>query len=124
MRIILASFVCVGLCLGAAKADTPPVIDQVLNDLMALRAKVMIEAHQLRMEVRQAVNDPAHTSPEIAALRKKVEELQEAITRTQGEIREKVEALPAVQEKIKKVEEAGKKVEELTQKIDAKVGAK
>jgi len=117
MRSFLVGFVCVGLCFGAANAQAP----EDLNDLMALRSKVMIEAHQLQMELRQAWNDPAYTSPEIAALRKKFQDLQEAILRTQAEIGAKVEALPALQEKVKKMKEANKQVEELNKKIEAKM---
>ena len=123
MRSIFLAFVCAGLCGSMAGAQTPPKIDSELNDLMALRSKVMIEAHQLQMEVRQAWENPAYTSPEIKALRKKIEDLQNAIEVTQDEIRAKVEALPQVQAKIKKVEESAKKVGELNQKIEAKLGA-
>ena len=115
MRFILTAVACVGLCFGVAA-------DEELNDLMVLRSKIMIEAHQLQMDVRQTWNDPAYTSPEIEALRKTLEDLQEALLRTQGEIKEKVEALPEVQVKVKKMEEANKKVEELNQKIEAKTG--
>jgi hypothetical protein len=82
----------------------------------------MIGAHQLQMEIRQTWNDPAYTSPEIEKLRKTLLDLQAAIIRTQGEIREKVEALPEVQSKVKKLAEADKAVEELNKKIEAKAG--
>ena len=123
MRSVFFAVVCAGLCVGMTNAQAPAEADLNLNDLMALRAKVMIEAHQLQMEIRQMWNDPACTSPEIEALRKKIEELQEAFRRTQAEIGAKVEALPEVREKVKRVEEANKKIEELNQKIEKKQGA-
>ncbi|MCL2103878.1 MAG: hypothetical protein FWH21_02290 [Kiritimatiellaeota bacterium] len=112
---------CVGVCLGAARAQTPPKADDDLNDLMALRSKVMIEAYQLQMEIRQMWSDPAYTSPEIEALRKKHKALQEEILRTQTEIGAKVEALPELQPKVKKLEETNKRVEELNKKIEEKM---
>ena len=122
MRSILVASVCVGLCFGVANGQTPPKADDDLNDLMALRAKVMVEAHQLQMEIRQMCDDPAYTSPEIEALRKTLQDFKDAIVRTQGEIQKKVEELPAVKPKAEKMKEAAKKVEELNKKIDAKVG--
>ena len=123
MRSFFLVFVCVGLCAGGAGAQAQPKVDTELNDLMAARTKAMIEAHQTQVEIRQSRDNPAYTSPEIEALRKKLQSLQEALERTQGEIQMKVEALPQVQAKIKKVDEAAKKIEELNQKIEAKLGA-
>ena len=123
MRLFFLVFVCAGLCAGSAGAQTSQQGDTELNDLMAARSKVMIEAHQLQMEVRQARDNSAYTSPEIKALRKKIEDLQNILELTQNELRTKVEALPQVQAKIKKVEESAKKVGELNQKIEAKLGA-
>ena len=122
MRSIGIVFVCAGMCIGRASAQTPPEAGDDLNDLMALRVKVMLEAHQMQTEIRQTWDDPACTSPEIEALRKKLQELHDAVLRTQGEIKEKVEALPEVQPKVKKLAEANKAVEELNKKIEAKVG--
>jgi predicted nucleic acid-binding Zn-ribbon protein len=118
MRFILAGIACVGLCAGGARAEGA----NDLNDLMALRAKVMVEAHQLQVEIRQAWDDPKHTSPEIELLRKKIQDLQDAILYTQADIRSRVEKLPEVQGKVKKVEAARKQVEELNQKIEKKLG--
>ena len=120
MRFILVGFVCAGMCCGALNAQEPPKGVENLNDLMALRSKVIIEAHQLQMELRQAWNDPAHTSPEIEKLRKTLQELQEALMRTHEEIGAKVEALPQNQEKAKKLKELTKQIEELTKKIEGK----
>lgn len=122
MRLIIVACVCAGLCVVSADAQTPPKADDDLNDLMALRAKVMVEAHQLQMEIRQMGNDPAYTSPEIEKLRKALLDLQDAILRTQGEIQKKVEELPQVKVKVKQMEEANKTVEELNKKIKAKQG--
>jgi len=113
---MLACFVCAGLCFGAANAQAP----DNLNDLMALRAKVMVEAHHLQMELRQMWNDPAVTSPEIEVLRKKFQDLQDALIRTQEEIIAKVEALPQNREKVKKLKEMNKQIEELNTKIEPK----
>ena len=119
MRFFCVGFVFAGLCFGVANAQAP----EDLNDLMALRSKVMTEAHRLQMELRQTWNDPAYTSPEIEALREKVKALQEAIVRTQTEIGAKVEALPALQEKVRKMKEANEQVEKLNRKIEAKVNS-
>jgi len=118
MRLILAGFVCAGVCCGALNAQEPTKGVENLNDLMALRSKVIIEAHQLQMELRQTWNDPAYTSPEIEKLRKVLQELQDALMRTQEEIGAKVEALPQNQEKAKKLKEMNKRIEELNKKID------
>jgi len=120
MRSILVAAVCVGLCFGGAKAQTPPKVEEDLNAIMALRAKTMLEAHQLQMEIRQFWADPTCTSPEIEALRKKIVEFQEAIVRTQDEIKAKIEELPQVRPIAQKVKEANKKIEELNKKIEAK----
>ena len=122
MRLIFLVLACAGLGACMVGAQTPEEGNTELNDLMALRTEVMIEAHQLQVEVRQARDNSAYTSPEIKALRKKIEDLQNALALTQDELRTKVEALPQVQAKIKKVGEAAKKVEELNQKIEAKLG--
>ena len=122
MRFVLAGFACAGLCASVANAQAAPE-EKELNDLMALRTKVIVEAHQLQMEVRQAWADPNHTSPEIELLRKKVQDLQAALYDTQVDIQRRVEKLPEVQAKIKKVEEANKQVEALTQTIEKKLGA-
>jgi len=119
MRLILVASVCAGLCFGGASARA----DDDLNDLMALRTKVMLEAHHLLTEIRQAWADPACTSPEIEALREKLQALQNAVVQTQAEIRAKVEELPEVKPKVQKMEEANQKIEELDQKIEAKLGA-
>ena len=120
MRFMLAGFVCVGLCFGALHAQTPPKEGESLNDLMALRAKLMGEAHQLKIELRYTWNDPAYTSPEVEKLRKKVQDLREEILRTQEEIGAKVEALPQNREKAKKLKEANQQIEALNKKIEAK----
>ena len=122
MRSVFVGFLCVGLCWGVGFAQTPPKADEDLNDLMALRAKVMVETYQLQMEISRMWNDPAYTSPEIEKLRKQIQDLQDAIIRTQAEIKRKVEELPAVRVKVKKVEEANKTIEELNKKIEAKQG--
>ena len=122
MRFILAGFVCVGLCFGALHAQTPPKEGESLNDLMALRAKVMVEARQLQLELRQTWNDPAFTSPEIEKLRKKIQDLQDEIVRTHEAIGAKVEALPQNKEKSTKLKEMNKQIEELNKKIEPKQG--
>ena len=122
MRSFFLVLACAGLCICGAGAQTPPKGDSELNDLMAARSKAMIEAHQLQTEIRQSRDNPAYTSPEIETLRKKVQSLQDALERAQGEVQIKVEALPQVQAKIKKVGETAKKIEELNQKIEAKLG--
>ncbi|MCL1921301.1 MAG: hypothetical protein FWG50_09545 [Kiritimatiellaeota bacterium] len=122
MRSIRVTFACVALCAGAAGAQTAPKIDEELNELMASRAKAMVEAHQLQQEISRTWADPAYTSPEIVVLRKKLQALEDAVAYAQDEIKGKVEALPQVQEKKRKLQEAMRKAEDLNKKIEARQG--
>jgi len=124
MRFVCAVFVCAGMCWGTAFAQAPAKAGDDLNDLMAARAKAMVEAHRLQGEIRAAVTDPAYTSPDIERLRKRIEDLQVAIALTQNEIRSRVEAIPEVQAKVRKMEEANKSAAELNAKVEAREGAK
>jgi predicted nucleic acid-binding Zn-ribbon protein len=114
-----------GVSLSAEEAkgssDQPAAKKENLNDLLALRARLMIEANKLDSEIRKAVNDKNLTSPAIEALRKKVEDLQREIITTYSQIREEVEKLPEIKEKRTAIAQKEKQIEELTKKIDANV---
>jgi uncharacterized coiled-coil DUF342 family protein len=91
-----------------------------LNDLLATRAKLMIEAHKMGTEINKLVNDPKTTSPEIEALRKKIEDLQNEVMRAYDSIRKEIEKLPETKEKRKQIAEKEKQIEDLNKKIDAR----
>jgi len=88
-----------------------------LNDWMAERAERMIAAHRLEGELNRAPNDPANTSPEIEALRKRYQELQNEMSRVQADLHKKVMALPAMQEKRAKLEQERQQIKELSDKV-------
>lgn len=89
-----------------------------LNDRLALRAKLMIEAHKIEADINKSANDPAMTSPEIEILRKKVEVLQNEIIKAYSSIRVEIEKRPEIKEKRKQISEKEKQIEELNQKIN------
>lgn len=105
-----------------APASQPSPVTSELNQLMAQRAKLMIEAHKLESEINKAVNNPAVTSPEIEKLRKKVEDLQTEIIKTFAQIREEIEKLPETKEKRKQIAEKNKQVEALDKKLNEPSG--
>ncbi len=90
-----------------------------LNDWMAERAERMIAVRRLEGELAQAVNDTANTSPEIEALRKRCQELQNELSRAQGDLQKKVLALPALQEKRTKLEQERQNINEISNKVKA-----
>jgi len=90
-----------------------------LNDWMAERAERMIAVHRLEGELAQAVNDTANTSPEIEALRKRCQELQNELSRAQADLQKKVLALPALQEKRTKLEQERQSINEISNKVKA-----
>ncbi|MEI6644982.1 MAG: hypothetical protein WCP12_02965 [bacterium] len=120
-------FVCVCSCLlllqvqaqeaGSIPPPTQPT-EKELNDRLALRAKLMIEAHRIEADINKAANDPAMTSPEIEILRKKVEVLQNEIIKVYNLIRVEIEKRPEIKEKRKQISEKEKQIEELNQKIN------
>jgi predicted nucleic acid-binding Zn-ribbon protein len=121
---LLFNLMC-GVSLSAEEAKEaagqPAATKESLNDLLALRARLMIEANKLDSEIRKAINDKNLTSPAIEALRKKVEDLQREIIKTYTQIREEVEKLPEIKEKRTAIAQKEKQIEELTKKIDANV---
>ena len=112
----------VGLLVAQDLSKLTEVQKKQLNDWMAERAERMIAAHRLEGELNRAVNDTAHTSPEIEALRKRSQELQEELSRTQIELRAKVMALPALQEKSAKLRQERRRISELSDKVKAVIG--
>lgn len=90
-----------------------------LNDWMAERAERMLLAHRLEGELNRAVHDTANTSPEIETLRKRCQELQSELSRAQAELKKKVMALPALQEKRTKLEQERRCIDELSGKVKA-----
>jgi len=86
---------------------------------MAERAERMIAVHRLEGELTQAVNDTANTSPEIEALRKRCQDLQNELSRAQADLQKKVLALPALQEKRTKLEQERQSINEISNKVKA-----
>jgi len=101
-----------------ATTPQPAVTTESLNDLLALRSRLMIEAHKLDSEIKKMASDTKVTSPAIDALRKKVEDLQREIIKTFTQIREEVEKLPEVKAKRTAIAEKEKQIEALNKKID------
>lgn len=103
-----------------SEAAPPPInpATQELNDMLALRAKLMIEAHQTESEINKTASDPTITSPEIEKLRKKVEDLQNEIIKVYSTIREEIEKRPEIKEKRKHIAEKQKQVDALNQKLN------
>lgn len=118
---------CTVLCFFPALAQEAQVVPAQttatgdnLNDLLAARAKLMIEAHKMGTEISKSVNDPKTTSPEIEALRKKIEDLQNEVMRAYDAIRAEIEKLPETKEKRKQIAAKEKQIEDLNKKIDAR----
>jgi peptidoglycan hydrolase CwlO-like protein len=118
--VMCASLLMVQVQAQESGATPPPMspATKELNDMLALRAKLMIEAHKTESEIHKAANDPAITSPEIEKLRKKIEDLQNEIIRTYGAIREEIEKRPEIKEKRKQIAEKEKQIEELNKKLN------
>ena len=124
-KLIRFGFVCASLLLVQVHAQEsmalpPPTqpTSKELNDRLALRAKLMIEAHKIEADINKAANDPAMTSPEIEILRKKVEVLQNEIIKAYSSIRVEIEKRPEIKEMRKQISEKEKQIEELNQKIN------
>jgi peptidoglycan hydrolase CwlO-like protein len=130
-RTTIFGLVCVALLSIQVQAQeseaTPPPMDPAtkeLNDMLAFRAKLMIEAHKAESEINKAANDPTVTSPEIEKLRKKVEDLQNEIIKAYSTIREEIEKRPEIKEKRKLIAQKEKQIDELNQKINPRLDGK
>ena len=130
-RTVCYGVLCASLLLVQVQAQesgaTPPPMNpaaQELNDRLALRAKLMIEAHKIEADINKAVNDPAMTSPEIETLRTKVEVLKNEIIKAYRSIRAEIEKRPEIKEKRKQISEKEKQIEELNQKINEPIAKK
>jgi predicted RNase H-like nuclease (RuvC/YqgF family) len=117
---VCASLLLVQVHAQESMALPPPTqpTSKELNDRLALRAKLMIEAHKIEADINKAANDPAMTSPEIEILRKKVEVLQNEIIKAYSSIRVEIEKRPEIKEMRKQISEKEKQIEELNQKIN------
>jgi chromosome segregation ATPase len=124
MRTGAALGLCAALAARSATGEPPSQDAQTkqLNERMARRAELMVTAHKLDAEVRRAWLDEAHTTPEIARLRARYLALQEELRKTQREIQEKVEALPAVAAKIKQRDDAKAEEQALSKALGVKAG--
>lgn len=96
MCMILAA---VGFAEDAAEAQAvqKPQTETPALSPMAQRAEKLNEAIRLERLLRGAWTNPKYTSDEIAALRKRLQELQTEQERIMRELREKVETVPEVQ---------------------------
>jgi hypothetical protein len=122
-----ASLLLVQVQAQEAEATPPPPMSpatKAINDMMELRASLMIEARMTESEITKSINDPTVTSPKIIKLRKKVEDLKTEIIKTYSTIREEVEKLPEIKEKRKNIAEKEKQIAELNQKLKPKVDVK
>jgi len=108
-----------GLLVAQDLSKLTGVQREQLNAWMAERAERMIAVHRLEGELTQAVNDTANTSPEIEALRKRCQDLQNELSRAQADLQKKVLALPALQEKRTKLEQERQSINEISNKVKA-----
>jgi len=108
-----------GLLVAQDLSKLTGVQREQLNAWMAERAERMIAVHRLEGELAQAVNDTANTSPEIEALRKRCQDLQNELSRAQADLQKKVLALPALQEKRAKLEQERQSINEISNKVKA-----
>ena len=122
-------FMFVFLCLAVAAAGRATAQDlsklseadrKQVNAWMAERSQAMISAHKLDVEIREAWVNDAYASPELDALRARYRELQTELNRTREKLSEKVQELPAVQEKKRQLRELKKKEQELAKRVDEK----
>ena len=109
----------VGLLVAQDLSKLTGVQREQLNAWMAERAERMIAVHRLEGELTQAGNDTANTSPEIEALRKRCQDLQNELSRAQADLQKKVLALPALQEKRTKLEQERQSINEISNKVKA-----
>jgi uncharacterized coiled-coil DUF342 family protein len=122
--VCIIGSLCVHPLVAQESSATPPqpaATTESLNDLLALRSRLMIEAHKLDSEIKKMASDTKVTSPAIDALRKKVEDLHREIIKTFTQIREEVEKLPEVKAKRAAIAEKEKQIEALNKKIDEPV---
>ena len=96
---------------------------QQVNTWLAERAEQMIEAHKLEREVMQAWSNQLYTNAEIEALRKRYQELQQALAETQHALEKKVSELPEIRAKQSKVEALKTQVRALAKMVEEKVSA-
>jgi chromosome segregation ATPase len=117
---------CAAICAPRADAAEASKLSEadrkLVNEWMAQRAELVVEAHRVERDVQQAWLDPAHTSPDVEKLRARLRELQQELVRAQDALQQKVRELPAVQAKVRQLEEMRAKAQELNKKIVDKTG--
>lgn len=124
---VLLLFVCLNAGAGRAQAADFSKLSEAdrkqVNEWMAQRAEILVDAHRVERDVQQAWLDTAHTSPEVEKLRARYRELQQELVKTQDALQKKVREIPAVQARVRKLEEMREKAKDLNQKISEKTGA-
>jgi len=124
---VLVTCVCVSLAWGVRAAETPDVSKlseadrKQVGEWMSQRAETMIEAHKLKGEVQAAAFDSAYSTPEVAALRARIRDLQTEIEKVRREILVKILDVPAIHEKARKIDELKAKEQDLDKKIAEKI---
>jgi len=116
---------CVWGARNAAAADLSNLSEgerKQLNEWMAKRAELMIEANKVEREVGSAWQNSSYTSAEVEALRKQYRGLQDDLLRTQRAIQDKVLELPALQSKTNTLATMRASAKELSKKIAEKTG--
>lgn len=117
MKIYLCSLILILSSLQCALCDEAEIKKKQLNDVMAARAGLMVEAHQAAEKLSKAWIDKNYTSPEIEKLRKRYQQLKLEMIQVREKLKREVKKLPEVQKQEQKVETMRIKQKDLEKQI-------
>lgn len=118
MKICLFSIVLFVCSLQCALCNEVEIKKKQLNDAMAQRAIIMVEAHKLEEKLSKAWADKSYTSVEIEKLRKRYQQLNLEMIKVREQLKAEVKKLPEVQKQEQKAETMRIKQRSLETKID------
>ncbi len=120
MKIYLCSVALFICSLQSALCNGVEIKKKQLNDAMAERAMLMVEAHKLEEKLNKAWADKNYTSAEIERLRERYQQLNFEMIEVREKLKGEVKKLPEVKKQEQQVEKmrikqqsAEKKIEEL-----------
>ena len=117
MKIYLCSLILVLSSLQSALCDESEIKKKQLNDAMAARAVLMVEAHQAEEKLSKAWIDKKYTSPEIEKLRKRYQQLKFEMIEVREKLKSEVKKLPEIQKQEQTVETMRIKQKDLEKQI-------
>ena len=117
MKIYLCSVILLLCSMQYALCDEAEIKKKQLNDVMAERAGIMVEAHKVEEKLNKAWSDKNCTSPEIEKLRKRYQKLRFEMIEVREKLKREVKKLPAIQKQEQKVEVMRIKQKELEKQI-------